>query len=184
MNNENLRNELLEIEKYPEDLKMRIREEIVHTKERPMKAWERPLTIAGCVVLVVGAIVKITRAALYGDIGEDPTHYFVVLPAGVILMGGALLMCLKNLKRGTTRPRSEFLIVYGAVIFVLATAVKNILVTGEFGLKDLGALVIAGLVGIYVRNEANTLSLRENVLRNELALAELAERLDTTQSEK
>ena len=175
MKNDDLRDQMLDLEPYPEDLKMKIREEIEYTKERPMKQWERVGMALVCVVLVVGATSKIVWAALHGDIGHDPLHYFVVLPAGVLLMGFALILFTKDLKRGTTRVRSEFLIVYGAVIYVLCVAVKNILLTGEFGIKDLAALVIAGLVGIYVRNEANTLSLRENVLRNELALAELAE---------
>lgn len=184
MKNNDLREELLQMETYPEDLKMRIREEIAYTKERPMKTWERPLMMVSCTILVAGAAAKIVWAALYGDFGEDPLHYIVVLPAGVMLMCVALVLFLENLKRGTTRPQSEFLIVYGAVVFVLCITVKNILITGEFELKDMGALVIAGLVGIYVRNEANTLSLRENVLRNELALAELAGKLAGREGDK
>ena len=157
MKHNDLRNEVLGLEPYPEDLKMKISEAIAHTKERPMKWWEGPIYGLGCVVLVGGVIWKIGRAVAYGDFGADPLHYIVVLPAGILM------------------PRMEILVVYVAVLFVLGVAVKNILITGEFDIKALGALVIAGLVGIYVRNEANTLGLREQVLRNELALAELKE---------
>ena len=175
MKRNDLRNEILDLEPYPEDLKLKISEAIAHTTERPMKSWERPIYVLGCVVLGGGAIWKIGRAFAYGDFGADPLHYLVVLPAGILMLLGALALTLYNLKRGSTLPRMEILVVYVAVVFVLGVAVKNILITGEFDIKALGALVIAGLVGIYVRNEANTLVLREQALKNELALAELKE---------
>ena len=75
MSNSELRDEVLELEPYPEDLKDKIREKIIHTRERPLKVWERPLLAFWCMpvglVLLGLAIWGLTR---YDAVSQIPGH--------------------------------------------------------------------------------------------------------------
>jgi len=176
MSKSELRDRVLELEPYPEDLKDRIREKIIHTRERPLKAWERPFLAFWCIpvglVLLGVAIWGLTR---YDAVSQIPGHKLVGLAFCFLFGCGLLVFCSMALKKGTLRLRSTSFIIYAALGFVVfwicAATITGRPVTGD----DLAGLIVVSLGVICTRIESSELRLRERVLRNELALAELAE---------
>ena len=176
MSNSELRDKVLELEPYPEDLKDRIREKIFHTKERPLKAWERPFLAFWCIpvglVLLGVAIWGLTR---YDTVSQIPGHKLVGLAFCFLFGCGLLVFCSMTLKKGALRFRNTSFIVYVALGFVIfwicAAMITGRPVTGT----DLAGLIVVGGCVICTRIESSELRLREHVLRNELALAELSE---------
>jgi len=170
-----LRDEVLELEPYPEDLKERIREEIIHTRERPLKAWERPFLAFWCIpvglVLLGVPIWGLTR---YDAVSQVPGHKLAGLACCFLFGCGLLGFCSMALKKGALHLRSTSLIVYAALGFVVfwicAAMITGRPVTGG----DLAGLIVVGVCVVCTRIESSELRLRERVLRNELALAELS----------
>ena len=176
MSNSELRDKVLELEPYPEDLKERIREEIIHTRERPLEAWERPFLAFWCIpvglVLLGVAIWGLTR---YDAVSQIPGHKLVGLAFCFLFGCGLLVFCSMVLKKGALRLRSTTFMVYAALGFVIfwicAAMITDRPVTGS----DLAGLIVVGVCVICTRIDAAELRLRERVLRNELAIAKLAE---------
>ena len=176
MSNSELRDKVLELETYPEDLKDRIREKIIHTRERPLKVWERPFLAFWCIpvglVLLGVAIWGLTR---YDAVTQIPGHKLVGLAFCFLFGCGLLVSCSIALKKGALRLRSTPLMIYAALGFVVfwicAAMITGRHVTGG----DLAGLIVVGVCVICTRIESSELRLRERVLRNELALAELSE---------
>jgi hypothetical protein len=175
MSNDELRNEVLGLEPYPEDLKDRIREKILHTKERPLKPWERLLTAFFSVALVMILLGAIWYMIRLDAISRAPIY--ILVGVGFSLLAGVytLVSLLISLKRGTERQRDESIIVYGVAGLVLYMVVAAMFTDKGVEGSDLAVLTIVGVGLIYTRINSAELRLREQVLRNELALAELSE---------
>lgn len=177
MSNSELRDKVMELAPYPEDLKDRIREKIAHTRERPLKGWERLLLVFFCAVagmILIGVAIWIATD-LDTVIGKTPTYMLVGFALSVLLLCGFLVSLLLNLKRGAVRSRNEHFMAYAAAgivlyIFVAAT-ITGKPVTGV----DLGAMIVLGVCVVCACIQASELRLREHMLRNELALANLTE---------
>ena len=175
MSNNELRDKVIELEPYPEDLKERIREEILHTRKRPHKTWERRLLVFGLFLLV--ALLIFLGVVIWGLIESDiisriPKYYLVILAVSVLFMCWLLIPMLKILKRGTEVYHKDSLYTYSACgFFTCIVMAFNLPVTG----LELGLLILAGVFVICTFIYSSELRLRERVLRNELALAELAE---------
>lgn len=176
MSNSELRDRVLELEPYPEDLKDSIREKIIHTRERPLKAWERPLltffSVAAGMMLLGTASWGIIQ---FDMISQSPKYMLAGFAVSVLLLCWVLVWLLTSLKKGTMRQRNESFIVYGAAGFMLYMVVAAILSDGGVQGDGLAGLIIVGVCVISTHINAAELRLRERVLRNELALVELSE---------
>jgi len=176
MKNSELRDKVLKLEPYPEDLKESIREKIIHTKERPLKAWERLLLPFWCIpVGLVLLGIAIRGSIKFSAISQSPTHILAGIAFCFLFGCGLLVFCSMALKKGTLRFRSTTFIVYTALGFVIfwvcAAMITGRPVTGS----DLAGLIVVGIGVLCTRIESAELRLRERVLRNELALVELSE---------
>ena len=177
MSNRELRDKVLELEPYPEDLKEKIREKIIHTKERPLKAWERPLHAFFCVAAGMALLGGVGAIIVYFDIivSRAPTYLLVALPVLVLLLCWLIVLLLMSLKKGVWGSRWDSYIVFPAAGFVLYVVVATMLTDRGVQGDDLaGLIVVVGCV-IATLVKSSELRLCERVLRNELALAELAE---------
>jgi len=176
MSNSELRDKVLELEPYPEDLKDRIREKIIHTKERPLKAWERPFLAFWCIpvglVLLGVAIWGLTR---YDAFSQIPGHKLVGLAFCFLFGCGLLVFCSMVLKKGALRLRSTSFMIYAALGFVVFWICAAMIAGRPVTSGDLAGLIVVGVCVICTRIESSELRLRERVLCNELALAELSE---------
>jgi hypothetical protein len=182
MSNSDLRDRVLELEPYPEDLKATIREKIGHTKERPLKSWERSLMVLVCVALglfVVGGMIGLVM--VFDKFRQSPPYVFayimVGIPMVVLLLCYTIAMLLINLKRNTVRPRMEFLLVHAAFGLCIYMTVAAMFTERGVDGADLAGLVAVGVCVVVARIEIAYLRLREQALRNELAIVELSERI-------
>lgn len=180
MNNNELRDRLLELEPYPEDLRNSVRE-VIHLRERPLKVWERPLGVFVCVLLgmmLIGAVVGLV-AFFDTIISRVPMYILIALPFGVLLLGWLLVAVLLSLKRGTCRLRDDQFGVYAGAAFVLYISVGDMIVESvthrHMDAADLVALIVFAVLVVVVRIQEAEVGLREHALRNELALAKLTE---------
>lgn len=176
MRDSELRDKVLELDPYPEDLKERIREQIIHTKERPLKAWERSFLAFWCIpvglVLLGVATWGLTR---YDTVSHIPGHKFVGLAFCFLFGCGLLVFCSMTLKKGALRLRSTSFIVYAALGFVLFWICAAMITGRDVTSGDVAGLIVVSVCVICTRIESSELRLRERVLRNELALTELSE---------
>jgi|APSaa5957512576_1039674.scaffolds.fasta_scaffold15695_2 uncharacterized membrane protein YidH (DUF202 family) len=176
MRNSEFRNEVLGLDPYPEDLKERIRERIIHTRERPLKAWERPFLAFWCMpvglVLLGVATWGFTR---YDTVSHIPGHKFAGLAFCLLFGCGLLVFCSMSLKKGALRLRSTSFAVYAALGFVLFWICTAMITGRHVTSGDVAGLIVVSVCVICTRIESSELHLRERVLRNELALAELSE---------
>ena len=176
MSDSELRDKVLELEPYPEDLKDRIREKIIHTRERPLKVWERALVAFACVVagmMLLGVATWVITD--FNAISQRPTYILIGLAVSVLLLCWVLVLLSMSLMKGTARPRIESLLIYAAFGFVVYMVVAVMFSHRPVAGDDLAALIVVGVCVICTRIESSELRLRERVLRNELALAELSE---------
>ena len=184
MTRDKLREELLNLKPYPEDLKMRIEAEIAATRERPLKPWERWLMGACAIVLTVLLPYKLSLLFRNGLLDSVPA-WCLSLFGGFILLGcGGLVYVARTVKRGTTRPRDGHLIIYAAAILFAGKILTEFILDGTVS----GGGIIAGFVIVgalaYTRLEAVEHGLRERQLQTELALAELTEKVAARESDK
>jgi hypothetical protein len=177
MSNDALRDRLLELEPYPEDLKEMIREKISHTKERPLKTWERPFLAFCCVALGVGLLVGAGAIIQYFDriVSNAPTYVLVALPVAFLLICWTIVVLSMSLKKGVWRPFYDSSIVYPAFGFAIYMIVAMMLTGGGVRTDELAGLMVIGVCVIVTLIKASELRLRERVLRNELAVAKLSE---------
>ncbi|MCX5772305.1 MAG: hypothetical protein NTZ09_18810 [Candidatus Hydrogenedentes bacterium] len=176
MSNSRLRDKLLELETYPEDLTGSIRE-VMDMKERPLKPWERPFMILCCVVLgmmLIGAAFMVATD-LPGPISKAPTYIIIGFAFAVLLLCCLLVLILLSLKRGTWRLRDDQFATYAGAGFVFYMYLGSMTTNRAPGGWDIGAYIVFAVLLLVVRIQASELRLREHMLRNELALAKLAE---------
>jgi hypothetical protein len=179
MSNSNLRDKVLELEPYPEDLKATIREKMAYTKERPLKGLDRSLTVFGCVAVPMMLLGIAVWIILIFDtfVSKVPAYIVVGLVMGLLLGCWTTALLVMTLKRGTLRPRDGANIVYATGVFMLYMYVGAMFSGIPFSAVHLTPLIIGGACLIVVRIEASELRLRKHALRNELALVELSEHL-------
>ena len=176
MRNSDLRDEVLKLDPYPEDLKERIREKIIHTRERPLKAWERPFLAFWCMPVGLGLLgVAIWGLTRYDTVSHIPGHTFVGLAFCFLFGCGLLVFCSMALKKGALRLRSTSFAVYAAFGFVLFWICAAMITGRDVTSSDVAGLIVVSVCVVCTRIESSELRLRESVLRDELALAELSE---------
>jgi len=176
MKNSELRDKVLELEPYPEDLKERIREKIIRTQERPLKAWERPFLAFWCIPVGVALLgVAIWGLTRYDGVSQIPGRTLVGLAFCFLFGCGFLASCSMALKKGALRLRNTPFIVYAAVGFAVFWICAAMIAGRPVTSGDLAGLIVVGACVICTRIESSELRLSERVLRNELALAELSE---------
>ena len=179
MSNHRLRDELLELEPYPEDLKEAVRE-VAQLRERPLKTWERPFMVFCCVLWPIILIGSVTWLARHPDcVVKVPAAILAALPFGFALASWLLVAMVQGLKRGTWRLRDDQIAVYGGAVFVAYICAVHWCIT-TFNNKHLDAsdvvvLIVMVVCVFWVRIEAVETRLREHMLRNELAVAKLTE---------
>ena len=179
MNNHKLRDELLELEPYPEDLKEAVRE-VAQLRERPLKSWERPFMVFCCVVwpmILTGGIIWLVR---HPDcIVKVPTAMLAALPVGFMLACWLLVAMVQGLRRGTWRLRDNEIAVYGGAAFIAYICAMHWVITtfsnGRMDASDVVVLIVMVVCVFWVRIESVETRLREHMLRNELAVAKLTE---------
>lgn len=180
MNNSELRDKLLELEPYPEDLRNRIREEILHTKERPLKTWERPLLVLLCVFMVMAFVGGAIAFATYYNLimSKTPIYTLILVVVMTVFACIVIVLSLQGLKRGTWRLWDDSFMVYGVAGIIcchyIAETFGEIISGGRLP-TIVGAYIIVAVMVIWMRIETAETRLREHVLRNELAVAKLAE---------
>ena len=176
MSNSKLRDKLLEVETYPEGLTDSIRE-VMDMKERPLKAWERPFMILCCVVfgmMLIGVPIWIAIGFPY-PITKVPTYIIIGFAFAVVLLCCLLVLMLLSLKRGTWRLRDDQFATYAGAGFVFYMYLGSMTTNRAPGGWDIGAYILFAVLLLVIRIQASELSLREHMLRNELAVAKLAE---------
>lgn len=177
MSHDNLKAQLLNLEPYPEDLKMRIRRELAETRERPLKTWERWLIGAGGLGLVIVIPYKLSLLGREGLIESAPA-WRLSLFGGFILLGFCgLAYIVQTARRGTVRPLDGHYVLYGATALVAGKVLTEVYLHGAVsGPGVVAGLVVAGAL-VLTRLEVVEARLRERQLQTELRLAELAEAL-------
>lgn len=128
---------------------------------------------------VVAAIILLGVATWvvteFNAISQSPTYILVGLAVSVLLLCWLLVLLSTNLMKSTARPRIESFLIYAAFGFVVYMVVAVMFSDRPVAGDDLAALIVVGVCVICTRIESSELRLRERVLRNELALAELSE---------
>ena len=176
MSNSKLRDKLLEVETYPEGLTDSIRE-VMDMRERPLKAWERPFMILCCVglgMMLIGAAFMVATD-LPCPISKAPTYIIIGFAFAVVLLCCLLVLILLSLKRGTWRLRDDQFATYAGAGFVFYMYLGSMTTNRAPGGWDIGAYILFAALLLVIRIQASELSLREHMLRNELAVAKLAE---------
>lgn len=175
MKNSDLRDQMLDLEPYPEDLKMKIHAELDSLKERPMGPWERIQTALGCVLVLVVASVGLYVISTRDNINETPTHSLVGM--GLIFVGvfGSFVWGLRQMKKGSVNASSERLVVGGIAVSLFLLSAKQFYLNGSLNGTGMFMVLTGGVAAFALRLDVIELRLRERVLRNELALVELTE---------
>lgn len=177
MNNNELRDKLLELEPYPEDLEKSVRE-VIHLRERPLKPFEWPVLVLSCVFMVATLIGGPVWLLNYCPdfMHKVPIHILAGLPILFLLICWALVVTFLSLKRGTRRFQDDQLVVYGGASFGLYIFVTNMFIDAKhIDATGLAVSILAVIAILWVRIETAETSLREHLLRNELAVAKLTE---------
>ena len=177
MNNEGLRDRLLELETYPEDLEKSVRE-VTHLREQPLKPFEWPILVLSCVFMVATLIGGPIWLLNYCPdfMHKVPIHILAGLPILFLLICWALVVMLLSLKRGTRRFQDDQFVVYGGASFALYIFVTNMFIDAKHvDATGLAASILAVIGILWVRIAEAEIRLREHMLRNELAIAKLTE---------
>ena len=176
MKNSDLRDEMLELETYPDDLKGSIREMIDQTRERPLKGWKRLFTAVQCAVVVLFIIGFVTLIiAVIEKIPTMPIYLVGTIPIVMLLLCWLLAVSIRNLIKGTERPRKDLLLIYGVFGFMIYMVVSEMLFGGGVGRDVLAALIIVAVCVICSDIRTAELRQREHLLRTELAIEKLRE---------
>jgi NhaP-type Na+/H+ or K+/H+ antiporter len=169
---------VFEMEPYPEDLKDKLREEIRHTTERPLKGWERWLLALFCLACGIGLVAVAIWVVMDFDCFSNkvPVYILIGFTAAVLLLGYTFVYLIRIFRRGTERPRTDdTFIVYAVAGFILYMATAEMFLEESVSTDTLVALIVAAAGVVYSRVQLLEVRLRERILRNELALAKLTE---------
>lgn len=181
----NLREELLSAERVSEDLKAGYEAKLKNLLERPMKGYER----------VAWALASIGSICMGGFFG----YTALSLPSGFPLLGrlsfiGGVIFCLAwtvlsivILRRGTARQKWDsnaisglvwgFLVLMMTVDLLLGTSMSDVARGTQLILSGTVFVIMFGHVLPLNRINQAELNLREDLLRLQLQIAELARRL-------
>ena len=176
MEHEDLRTKILNLEPYPEDLKMKLREEIAHVQHRPLKSWER--IAGGCAVIaLLGAIpYKLSKFATTDILDTLPVWSLALYAAFIGIGCWGLVFTVRALQKGTDLQREGNILLAVIALLVAGMAANEVYLKGAPSGTTIIVLISVCVALLYQRMEAIERRLRERVLRNELALIELAER--------
>jgi hypothetical protein len=175
MNHDELRNKVLGLEPYPENLKEKIREKISLTKERPLKACEKPLMAVSSVALATVFLGAIWATIEFELISRKPMYILIAGVMFLLFLVSGIVWLLIVLKKGTVRLRDEAFCVHGAAVITLYLAVAAMFLDKPMDGANLAGLIIVGVLVVVKHIDAAELRLRKRALLNELALVELSE---------
>lgn len=177
MEHEDLRKKILNLEPYPEDLKMKLREEIAHVQHRPLKSWER--IAGGCAVIaLIGAIpYKLSKFATTDILDTLPVWSLALYAAFIGIGCWGLVYTVRALREGSELRREGNILLVAIAVLVVGMAASEVYSNGTVSGRTTLVAVSVCIALLYQRMEAVERRLRERVLRNELALIELTERV-------
>lgn len=172
MNKDDLRERLLELEGYPEDLRKSLEAEVARLKDQPLTRWTRTVILFWCIPLALGAMVFLG----YKVLTAGPALPWLNRIEGavfLVMMGAFLVWCLTTLRRGTERLRDDTVITNIAFGFVVLILCASLLVTKEISTDLVAGIAIVGFAVTWARIKTSELQLRENILRLELRMIDL-----------
>jgi FtsH-binding integral membrane protein len=172
MSNDDLRERLVELEGYPEELRRSIEAEVARLKEQPLRRWVRAVILFWCVPLALVAIVFVGHKVLTAGAGL-PSLIRIEGAVFLVMMGAFLVWCLTTLRRGSERARDDRVITNVAFGFVVLILCASLLVTQEISADLVAGIAVVGFAVTWARIKTSELQLRENILRLELRMIDL-----------
>ena len=185
MNDPDLRDELLRFETFSPNLKEKYRKELKNMLEKRLKPWER-VWWSWWALLGFGFMAGFGAIALLA--GPDlPWPGRMIFGLGSLSGAVWMILCLAIVKKGTFHLRSDPFVLGGVMwaTLVIVTVIV-LLVSSQMEDSSRGALMIVsnltflvmfGLILTWGRIADSELRCRENFLRLELQLSELAEHI-------
>ncbi|UCH35870.1 MAG: hypothetical protein JSV65_05820 [Armatimonadota bacterium] len=164
MNDTERREDILQLDAIPADLRDRLRRQVMGMLHQPLSLWER-LLLAWVAVLMVGLAVFCALMLFRTDLAASQRFYLVVtLP----LAGVVAVWSFHTLRRGTRRPMKDDVLVEGAAWLFFVIVVCWELITGRGESAVVAIIVAIVLVGFPItwgRVRTSELRIRETVLR-------------------
>ena len=136
--------------------------------------------LLGCVFMVVAFVGMAIAFATYYDLimSKTPIYTLVFAAAMMVFLCIAFVLSLQGLKRGTWRLWDDSFWAYGVAGLILCDYLAEMfgaMITGGRTPTIVGAYIVVAVMVLWVRIQAAEIRVCEHVLRNELAVAELAE---------
>jgi hypothetical protein len=175
MSKSELRDQVVQLEPMPEDVRERIRKEIANTRDRPLKTWERAFLVIASAVQVLALPGLIWYFVELDALNKAPSYMSIGFAIGWLLVCWSLFICLSILIRGAERPAKDALFVYAAFGFMIAFVTCEMFTREPIDSSGAIVLIVTGVCAIGVRIQAMELRLREQMLRIELGLLERVE---------
>ena len=175
MNRLQLRKEVLEMETINPELKEQFQKEIHSMVEKPLKPWERLLAV---ILMPVGIGLSLFCGGLL--FCADPAFSGLIrAEVGVVSFISTLMAvwAFFVVKQGR-HLRNDLITPVVAFGFFVAMIAVSIAMTGSVDADLLAATMVVGFVFVWERVKIAELNIRENILRQELRLAQLSEQLE------
>ncbi len=185
MNDHDLREELLRLETFSPQLRQRYKTELESMVERRLRPWER---VWWCCWAVMGfGFVAVFGAAAL--IAGPELHWLARTLFGLGAIFGVvwMIICLLILKKGSFHLRKDafaiggvtwvLLVMMSVIVLLLGSQIPDTPTAVLMVVSNLTFLVMFGLILTWGRIADSELRFRENFLRLELQLSELAEHL-------
>lgn len=172
MNRQQFREEMFELETVTPELKEKFRKEIQNIVEKPLKSWERILAL---LIIPFGIGLALLCGGLW-FLADSEYSRLIRTEIGVVSLIGALLAVWSILvvKKGR-HLKNDFLVPVVAFGIFVTMIVVSIAMTGSVDADLLAATMVVGFVFVCERVKIAELHIRENILRQELRLAEFTE---------
>lgn len=191
MNDSKLRDELLRLETFSPNLREEYEKELKNMIEKRLKPWER-VWWSWWALLGFGFMVGFGAVAWLG--GPDlPWPGRMIFALGSLFGGLWMILCLGIVIKGVFHLRKDSFALGGVVWVFLVMVSTIVLLLGSqtedpsrgvlMIVSNLTFLVMCGLILTWGRVADSELRLRENFLRLELQLCELAEHVARNKNE-
>jgi len=174
MNRQQLRKEMFDLETVNPELKEQFQKQIQSIVDKTLKPWERILAL---ILMPVAAGLSLFCGRLW--LLAAPVYSSLVrAEAGIVSLIGALLVAWAILVVKKNRHLTNGLVIPTVAFgFFVAMIVVSIAMTGSVELDLIAATMLVGFVCIWERIKIAELRIRENLLRQELRLAQFTENM-------
>jgi len=173
MSKEQFREKVFELETVTPELKESFRKEIRNIVEKPLKPWERILAV---LLIPIGIGIAIFGGRLWFLAGPEYSR-LIRSEIGIASVIGALLAIWSILVVKKRRHlRNNLLVPAIAFGMFVAMIALSVAMTGNVDIDLLAATMVVGFACVWDRVKIAELRIRENILRQELRLAEFIER--------